>query len=74
MLGCVLCESAEVWVYSGSLCCECINLQNLIRIYKIEKVNEILEKVLVAKQFRVEGRTEAETDTKYAVETRSKKV
>ena len=69
MLNCVLCENTEVWVYSGSLCQECINLQNLIRIYKINKINQILEKVLVAKQF-----TDTETDGKYGVETRSKKV
>ena len=42
MLGCVLCENTDVWVYSGSLCPECIDLQNLIRIYKIDKINKIL--------------------------------
>lgn len=69
-----MCENADVWVYSGSLCSECINLQNLIRIYKIGKINEILEKVLVAKQFRVEGRTEENIEEeKYKIETRSSK-
>tara|TARA_R110000744_G_scaffold206579_1_gene325179 strand:+ start:742 stop:963 length:222 start_codon:yes stop_codon:yes gene_type:complete len=71
MLGCVLCENTDVWVYSGSLCPECIDLQNLIRIYKIDKINKILENVLVAKQFRVEGRTSEEEKTK--IETRSSK-
>ena len=74
VFNCKMCESEHDWVYSGFLCENCIRIQNLIKIYSVPKVVEILEKVLVAKQFRVEGRTEDEQEQSEGVETRSKKL
>jgi hypothetical protein len=51
MFGCILCERNNEWVYSGHLCEECIKVQNITRIYGIEKVIEILSKVLIVEKF-----------------------
>ena len=42
MFGCILCERNNEWVYSGYLCEECI---------KVQKVIEILSKVLIVEKF-----------------------
>tara|TARA_R110000782_G_scaffold247239_1_gene334008 strand:- start:170 stop:382 length:213 start_codon:yes stop_codon:yes gene_type:complete len=51
MFGCILCERNNEWVYQGYLCEDCIKVQNIMRIYGIEKVNDILSKVLVVEKF-----------------------
>ena len=60
MFYCSLCHVSEE--YCTGLCSKCEKIENLIRIYKVDKVVEILEKVLVAKQFKVESRTEDEKE------------
>ena len=51
MFGCILCERNNEWVYSGYLCEACVKVQNIMRIYGVEKVNDILSKVLVVEKF-----------------------
>ena len=51
MFGCILCQRNNEWVYNGYLCEDCVKVQNLSRIYGIEKLNEILNKVLVVEKF-----------------------
>ena len=60
MFSCSLCHVSDE--YCTGLCSMCQRIENLIRIYTTEKVVEILEKVLVAKQFKVESRTEDEKE------------
>ena len=60
MFNCGLCHVSDE--YCSGLCSKCEKIENLIRIYTTEKVVEILEKVLVAKQFKVESRTEDEKE------------
>ena len=62
MFYCSLCHVSEE--YCTGLCSKCEKIENLIRIYKVDKVVEILEKVLVAKQFKVESRTTEEIEKK----------
>jgi len=70
MFGCILCERNNEWVYSGYLCEECIKVQNITRIYGIEKVIEILSKVLIVEKFVDKPVLEPTID---AAITRSKK-
>ena len=60
MFNCSLCHVSDE--YCTGLCSKCEKIENLIRIYRVEKVVEILEKVLVAKQFKVETRTTEEIE------------
>ena len=69
VFNCGLCHGSEE--YCMSFCSNCEKIENLIRIYKVEKVVEILEKVLVAKQFKADCRTEAELEEVEKIKTRS---
>ena len=48
---CALCCSEERWVYSGSFCGECEKLKDLVKIYSIENINEIVKRVLIVDKF-----------------------
>jgi hypothetical protein len=47
---CSLCCSEERWVYSG-FCSECEKLKDLIKIYSVENINDIVKKVLIVDKF-----------------------
>lgn len=72
MFRCALCHVSDE--YCLTFCSNCEKIENLIRIYTTEKVVDILEKVLVAKQFKAESRTESEVEAEQEkIKTRSSK-
>ena len=51
MFYCSLCASENKWVYTSTLCDECSSLKDLIKIYTIENILKIVQKVLIVDQF-----------------------
>jgi len=74
MFGCPLCERNNIWVYNGNLCEECVKVQNLSRIYGIEKICEILSKVLVVDKFIAKDMTTTPTLEEIAIKTEEQRV
>ena len=74
MFGCPLCERNNIWVYNGMLCEECVKVQNLSRIYGIEKICEILNKVLVVDKFIAKDMTTTSTPEEIATKTEEQRV
>ena len=51
---CVLCEKNEVEEWFGKWCFKCRRHKHLINLYGVDKVSEVLERVLVRQQAQQE--------------------
>ncbi len=71
MFNCILCNNADEYCMTSSLCSKCLETKKIIDLYGIDRVNESLLEIFVREDRPINNRTEAISQR--AVLTRSKK-